>query len=259
MATATQYDVDQLMQEWRINGFVVFEDLIPLDKIERIREAWIPYRDRMIRERDPNLEILRYNVRVPFERPFLDEEIFEHPALVEFLARALGPDYVWTHFDSNNPFPGVDYQDWHRDGQTALFPGVMTPAFYVGVKFPLVDTFEENGSFEIIPGTQYVTDPDLLHNLNSVFGKGADKIGRYYPIRLNLKKGSLWVQDGRAFHRGTPNRSDHVRDELCMALSSAWLHSEWSHQNTSEKIPRDVWNDLSDHARQVLRWQRVED
>ena len=44
-----------------------------------------------------------------------------------------------------------------------------------------------------------------------------------------------------------------------MALSSAWLHSEWSHQNTNEKIPRDIWNDLSDHARQVLRWQRVQD
>ena len=33
------YDVDQLLEEWRINGFVVFEDLIPTDTIDRIREA----------------------------------------------------------------------------------------------------------------------------------------------------------------------------------------------------------------------------
>ena len=29
MGLDTKYDIDQMMEEWRINGFVVFEDLIP--------------------------------------------------------------------------------------------------------------------------------------------------------------------------------------------------------------------------------------
>ena len=29
MSLIATYDINQLMQEWRINGFVVFEDLIP--------------------------------------------------------------------------------------------------------------------------------------------------------------------------------------------------------------------------------------
>ena len=48
MSQTTTYDIDQLMQEWRINGFVVFEDLIPVEKLDRILEAWIPIRDRDI-------------------------------------------------------------------------------------------------------------------------------------------------------------------------------------------------------------------
>ena len=100
----------------------------------------------------------RYNVRVPFERPFVDPAIFEHPALVDFSKKALGPDYVWAHFDSNIPLPGCDYQNWHRDVNLP-FPGIMTPSFTVGVKFPLVDTNEQNGSIEVLPGTQYVQTP----------------------------------------------------------------------------------------------------
>ena len=144
MGLTAGYDIDQKMQEWRINGFVVFEDMIPHEKIDRIREAWIPVRDRDIeRQGDhPFRGFRRYNVRVPFTRPFVDPEIFEHPALVAFMERALGPDYVWSHFDSNIPLPGTDYQTWHRDGQVALYPGIKTPALAVGVKFPLVDTNE---------------------------------------------------------------------------------------------------------------------
>lgn len=114
----------------------------------------------------------RYNVRVSFESPCVDEEIFEHPTLVEFLERVLGPDYVWSHFDSNIPLPNADYQHWHRDSQL-LFPKLMPPTFQVGVKFPLVDTHEENGSFEVIPRTQYVANEDPQSEMDDVLEPGS--------------------------------------------------------------------------------------
>ncbi len=260
MNTTTTYDIDQFLQEWRINGFVVFEDFISTEKIDQILEAWEPIRDQDIERqgKDPRRGYHRYNVRVPFERPFVDEEIFEHPDLVEFLERVLGEDYVWSHYDSNIPLPGTDYQNWHRDAQL-LFPGIKLPAFDVGVKFPLVDTSEENGSFEVIPCTQFVADEDLQSDLDTVFGAGGDRRSSYHPIRLNLKKGSLWVQDGRAYHRGTPNCSDHPRDELCMGFCRPWLFSSWQHEYTEKHFPRDLWESLSPHAKEVLRWQRVKD
>ena len=78
-------------------------------------------------------------------------------------------------------------------------------------------------------------------------------------MRLNLKKGALWIHDARVFHRGTPNRADVPRDELCMAMCRPWLFNQWQHDNTEKHFPRDLWESLSEHARQVVRWQRVQD
>ena len=255
------YDVDQLLEEWRINGFVVFEDLIPTDTIDRIREAWAPLREAGVKEQGtkPVRGTGRYNIRVPFQRPFVDPAIFEHPSLVQFLEGALGEDYVWNHFDSNIPIDTCkDYQRWHRDTQIP-FPGLMTPAYTVGVKIPLVDTDEQNGSIEVLPGTQYVSDVDLQDDLDRVFGPGLDRRGRYYSVRLNLRKGSLWIHDARIFHRGTPNFTGIPRDELCMAISRPWLFNTWQYEYTEPHLPRKLWDCLSDHARQVLRRQRVKD
>ena len=159
------YDVGRLTTEFRVNGFVVFDGLIAQGTLDRIQEAWTPIRDADIERQGPHPHRGwgRYNVRVPFRRPFVDPEIFEHPALVAFLEAVLGPDYVWPHFDSNIPLPGTDYQRWHRDGLSSPFQGIRTPTYQVGVKFPLVDTSEENGSFEVIPCSQYIGEIGRAH------------------------------------------------------------------------------------------------
>ena len=54
--TNIEFDIDRLMQEWRINGFVVFEDFIPLETIDRIRQAWVSIRNNGI-ENKVNQEI----------------------------------------------------------------------------------------------------------------------------------------------------------------------------------------------------------
>lgn len=41
MASPNQYDLDLKLAELRINGYVLFEDLIPVEKIDRIREAFL--------------------------------------------------------------------------------------------------------------------------------------------------------------------------------------------------------------------------
>ena len=40
--------------------------------------------------------------------------------------------------------------------------------------------------------------------------------------RLNLKKGSAYIQDPRILHRGTPNRSSGPRPEVGIAYCKAW-------------------------------------
>ena len=90
---------------------------------------------------------------------------------------------------------------------------------HFGVKFPLVDTSIENGSFEVLPSTQLLADPHREGNYNDIIESGTCP----HRTRLNMKRGTLWVQDPRALHRGTPNRSDGPRPELviCYTLRPA--------------------------------------
>ena len=53
MAASNQYDIDIKLAELRINGYAVFEDLIPVEKIDRIREAFLPYLEAVRAHNDP--------------------------------------------------------------------------------------------------------------------------------------------------------------------------------------------------------------
>ena len=102
MSVATQYNCDQLIEEFKINGFIILEDFISDDKLDRIYEAWIPIRDREIERQgnDPNRGPNRYSVILPLEAPFVDPDIFEHPTLVKLFENVLGEDYICRDFNS---------------------------------------------------------------------------------------------------------------------------------------------------------------
>ena len=259
--TAVEYDLALKLAEFKINGHVVFEGLIPLEKIDRIRDAFMPLLEEVRRRADPvesgdrrigrgRLQnVNRYTADVPWQDPFADPDIYENPTLLAFLERYWGTaDFTITCYHSNNPYPGSEYQRWHRD-MSNLQPHVglqVCPHF--GVKFPLVDTSEENGSFELIPCTQYLADPDLQSRYNDII----EASDNFTKRRLNLKKGDLWIQDPRALHRGTPNRSDYPRPELVICYSRPWY-----------SIPRDLeltpaeFARLSDRGKKLLSRARI--
>lgn len=272
MAVSKQYDIDMKLAELRINGYAVFEDLIPVEKIDRIRAAFLPYLEAVRTHSDPaggvdlqarsddrivvegRLQVVnRYTLYVPWEQPFADPEIYENPVLLEFLDRYWGTeDYRITCYHSNNPYPGSEYQRWHRDaGISKMVPHVgleVCPHF--GVKFPLVDTYEENGSFEILPSTQYLADPAMEDSYDEILEAGDFPSRR----RLNLKKGALWIQDPRTLHRGTPNRADHARPELVICYSLPWYGQMGAIQMTQTE-----YASLSERARQMVTNYRLVD
>ena len=123
MASPNRYDLDLKLAELRINGYVLFEDLIPVEKIDRIREAFLPYLEQVRAHGEPESGVMlqgrsddrlvfegrlqvvnRYTLYVPWEQPFADPEIYENPVLLDFLDRYWGTqDYRITCYHSNNP------------------------------------------------------------------------------------------------------------------------------------------------------------
>ncbi|MBI1927836.1 phytanoyl-CoA dioxygenase family protein [Candidatus Poribacteria bacterium] len=262
-STVSRYDLELKLAELKINGFVVFEDLIPVETIDRMYAAFLPLLENVRqRERDfspvergdirtgqgrlqhPN----RYTLNVPWMPPFAHPEVYENPVILEFLTQYWGTDnFDITCYHSNTPYPGSQYQHWHRD------IGLLTPNIglqicpHFGVKFPLVETAEENGSIEVFPGTQYLAHPELEGRYDDVMRRGDFATTR----RLNLKKGSVWVQDPRTLHRGTPNRSTHPRPEVVLCYSRSWFAVNHLIEMTEAEFDK-----LSERGRKLLSRSR---
>ena len=260
-ATCGDIDFDLKLAEFKINGYAVFEDMISLDTIDRIHAAFAPLLDH-VRERETEISPVergdvrqglgrlqttnRYTLTIPWQLPFADPAIYEHPVILEFLERYWKTDdYIVTCYHSNTPCHGSEFQQWHRDTALAReIPHVgLEVCPVVGVKFPLVDTAEENGSFEVLPSTQYLADPELESCYNELLLRG------HFPSahRLNLKKGSMWVQDVRTLHRGTPNSSAAPRPELVVCYCRSW----YSIRQYVE-MPQTAYEALSERGKKLL-------
>lgn len=261
--TIADVDFDLKLAEFKINGYTVFEDMIPVKTIDRIRTAFLPLladvqqRETEIHDKGEQGDVRtgqgrqqttnRYTLTLPFVAPFADPSLYEHPIILEFLDRLWRPDsYILTCYHSNTPCQHSTFQHWHRDtgiGREIPHVGLETVPV-VGVKFPLVDTSEENGSFEILPSTQYLADPAYESHYDEILRKGN------FPSahRLNLKKGSMWIQDVRTLHRGTPNHTPEPRPELVLCYCRNWYSID---QNIA--MPEATYNSLTEKGRQLLK------
>jgi hypothetical protein len=127
--TATRTGLDQLTNEFLINGFVVLEELIPLDLIDAIYARCKPMMDRVEGWNCSQLkgdratgqgrvtQQQRFKLYPPFEGPFCDPVVTENPLVLELLKRLWGDDDIEINsYSSNCPAPGTVMQNWHRDG-----------------------------------------------------------------------------------------------------------------------------------------------
>lgn len=281
MPQLNDHDLDLKLAELKMMGFTIFEGLLPVETIDRIRDAFDPLLDELrqkTQHMDPEWpkpqrqasvlactdqrlivngqlqELKRYSMHVPWEQPFADPGIYEHPVLLAFLDRYFGtPDYRLNCYHSNVPDPGAPYQEWHRD-IPLLEPHVgLQFAPQVVARFPLVDTTEENGSFEAMPSTQYIAHPELHGRYHDILEAGGFPKGH----RINVKKGTLYIQDPRLIHRGTPNRSAQPRPELVFCFCQSWFIEVDVDQ--SLMMTRAEFERLSPRGKQLLARCRVLD
>jgi ectoine hydroxylase-related dioxygenase (phytanoyl-CoA dioxygenase family) len=256
-----KYDMDQKLAELRVNGYVMFEDLLPVEKVDRMRDAFMVLLEQ-VKERETEIRdweegdlrtgkgrlqrAHRYCMYWPLDPPFLDAEVYANPVVLELLDRYWATDdFFLTCLHSNNPYPGAVWQNWHRD--TALLtPGIGNPRHpTLAAKIPLVDTNEQNGSFQVLPGTQYLAVPEYEGKYKDILTQEGFDVN---PRRLNMKKGTVWMQDPRTIHRGTPNTADHPRPELCVCYCLPWLKLR-----SPVEIHKECFEQLTERGKQLFK------
>ncbi len=237
-------EIEQFTHEAIRDGQCVLRGHFSADKLRRWNEEFQPLLEaRVEREKgNENRGANRYYVTLPFVAPFADEEIFCDPDVLAIIENLVGKDFVMCQLATDTPLNGSDYQDLHRD-TPPLFPELQaeTPSFQLAVNFPLVDVTEENGPFETTFGTHLMTKNDALRKIET---------GEIKLERLMMNLGDLMIRDVRAIHRGTPNRTDVPRPMCVIGYSRRWLFRP----EVSIRIPNATWENLSETARHLLRY-----
>ena len=254
----TNHHVDELLQHFRISGYAVIEGFAPAEKVDNIWAAYRPLLEQEIARDNPYSReridrIGRYGVQFPWRPPFDDPAIVEHPTLMAFLEKLWERDdflFTWTRCDA--PIFGSGYQRWHRDialEVEAPYPVMYIPPPVIGAKLALVDVFKDNGSPEVIASSQFLPHPE---SNTQYFDADMLEAAGVPSRRVNLEKGSLWILDPRAIHRGTPNRTNDPRP-----LATLVFHPPGFSHNHNVEMKRSAYDRLSQRGKRLLRNCRI--
>ncbi len=234
------------VQQVQMNGYVLFEEVIPRERIGVIRDAFLTkleeHRARMPSNRGAN----RYQMHLPFEEPFINPLIIANPLALSVIDALLGADCHCHYFASDTALPGSDYQAVHSDIQL-LFPEttLSLPAYSIVVNIPLIDVKPEHGPVEVWPGGTHLMPGRL--DMKSLAPQMHSEL-------VTMPAGSLLIRDMRMWHRGTPNRSGEIRPHLALIYSRFWFR-ETSYPPI--RIPHATYERLSERAQRLFRFEKI--
>jgi len=230
----------------KVNGYVVFENALPDDLIEELFTEHQKIFDTYLENPDPTFGKNHYRTYMPFRAPFNDERVIANSMVVPILNDLLGKDFVCHYLASNTCIPGSELQPAHSDVYP-LFPDtdIKPPPYHMVVNIPLVDITVENGPIEFWAGGTHLNTFPM------------DRIQALAPIMQSqyatMPAGSLFIRDGRMWHRGTQNNGNAPRPNLALVYTRPWVDVGPRRIG----IPQDIYDNLSDRARSIFRLEDI--
>lgn len=230
----------------KVNGYVVFESAVPDDLVKSLYDDHQRIFEKYLENPDPTFGKNHYRTYMPFREPFADERIVANSFVIPILNSLIGNDFVCHYLASNTCINGSELQPPHSDVYP-LFPGtdIKPPPYHMVVNIPLVDITEDNGPIEYWAGGTH---------LNTF---GMEEIAALAPFmaseKATMPAGSLFIRDGRMWHRGTENKSPEPRPNLALVYTRPWVDVGPRRIG----IPQENYDKLSDRARTIFRQEYI--
>jgi len=182
---------------------------------------------------------------------FLD--VVTHPAVTGLCEAMLGEDYAIVEIGFDTPFPGAKNQPWHRDfpmtSETRVGRWLSSMAFNITT----VDVTDENGPFEIVPGTHWEDGAEFEHGMFPPRDTWPGYLERRSPRYPQL--GDMSARTGLAIHRGTDHHGRAPRPVLIVGVVAAIVQPAAGHRL---EMTRDYVAALPEAVRTHLRVQLVD-
>jgi ectoine hydroxylase-related dioxygenase (phytanoyl-CoA dioxygenase family) len=268
MALSTSTDPAQLALPWLQGrsfedwhdefdrrGFVIFERVLPADKVAAIRAALAPHIERDLKGRNDFEGLNTNRVYALLAKSPAFAELVIHPLALAFVEGELGPSCLLSACLAINLHPGETVQPWHTDDGGARLPRPR-PALGVSTFWAIDDTTETNGSTEVIPGSHLWDERRIegattaeVFNARSALDQDHDPGHRTDAVKLAMPSGSLAITKGTLWHRGGSNRSDKPRLIITPQYCAGWVRQL---ENMSLAVPPEVAENLPERARELI-------
>jgi ectoine hydroxylase len=200
------------------DGYVIIEDALSADEIERLTAAVDRVRGAEGGDEDGPLHLLAFCGR---EGAFL--ELLDHPRTLPLIVDTLGSNVFMyhCHLDVHPPeTPGLARPwMWHQDGGIVNrdLDGSPRPRLSVKVAYFLTDVSEPGmGNLVVLPGSHVansITRPP--HDDNDLPGS--------FPVLA--RAGDAVVLDRRVWHMRSPNLRGRTRKALFYAYTFRWVRA----------------------------------
>ncbi len=188
----------------RENGYVVVSNVIPPERLERLRERldgdWSSFNSGKSAWLGGGRVIGHLGIHPVTYPEFVDRSVLANEVLLSITSAVLGAPVFIEGVGGNTNAPRSVPQEFHSDVDDWSAKRLL-------VNIPLCDVDERNGSLEAIPGT---------HRPEYEERSIKDVLAIHTPARVNTTLGSVVIRFPYLIHRGTSNRSPNARHMLAM-------------------------------------------
>src|SRR5215210_1789834 len=229
-----------LKEEFDRSGYLIFERVLPADRLAEIRAALAPHLARDLLGRNDFEGTKTNRVYALLAKSPVFAELAIHPLAMAFAEAELGDSCLLSAMLAINLHPGETVQPWHTDDGGARIPRPR-PALGISTFWAIDDTTEQNGATEIIPGSHLWDDLRIEGAVSpSDFGRkntDRDTGERTDAIRMTMPSGSLGITKGTLWHRGGANRTDRPRLIITPQYCAGWVRQL---ENMALAVPADL-------------------
>lgn len=225
MTAPRKEQLDEWMQRFERDGFVVLENVIAPSEVERLKTALLSVEERhgfgYAKTSFEGFKTVRINNLLAYDEAFWSVPL--QPSVLALCESLLDKELLLSSLCSLTLGPGQTAQPLHEDTQQLKLPRPRPP-MALNAMWALSDFTESNGATRIVPGShQYDHAP--------AYGAEVDTVPATMPA------GSVMLFDSALWHMGGANTTDERRYALSCYYCAGWMRQQ---ENLQLGIPRDV-------------------
>ncbi|ARH13584.1 phytanoyl-CoA dioxygenase [Pseudomonas aeruginosa] len=236
--TATPEQIDQSL---RAHGYVIVEELVSGELMERIQDEMDCHVNETSWGKDTFLGPKTKRTGSIIARSVSARELVMNKTALgvaeKFLAHASTYQLLLTQIISVHP--GSPAQPLHQDELVwDFFPFPDDYQVQCNILWAMTDYTEENGATRVVPNSQYA-------------GR-KKKYTQEDTIPAVMKRGSALFYTGKIYHGAGENKSDMVRQAMNITYSVGWVRQE---ENQYLATPMEIARTLPDDLLRLMGYQ----